>query len=180
MSFFFPSNFSQAGLLSIIFVFPRHADSSHSQGGTVPGSDGHTWYLCKRGEPQVPRSALWVQLTCYASPEYKAKFQIYYVSNSQCQLTTPAYSSANSAGAQFSCQTIFFQPFKPIPNLKVTTKEDLLQASLRNFFFFFYPFFPPSLYLVSAMKLCNLRFTLIISRSTIINNSIVKWADWNR
>lgn len=168
MSFFFPSYFSQACLLSIIFVFPRHAAPSGSQGRTVPGSDGHTWYFCKWGEPWVPSSTLWVQLISYARPECKAKFQIYYLSNSQCQLTTPEYSSANFSGAQFSCQTIFFQSFKPIPNPKVITKEDLLQASLRNLFSF-YPS-PPPFSVVSAMKLCNLRYTLIISRSTIINN----------
>jgi len=148
MSFFFCSCFSQACLLSLIFVFPRHTDPTHSHSGTVPCSDGHTWYFCKWGEPQVRRSTLWVQLICYARPQHKAKFQIFYLSNSQCQLWAPEYSSTDFAGTQFSCQMIFLQPFKPIPNLKVTTKEDIIQASLRNFLFS-----PPSS-LLSAMKLC--------------------------
>lgn len=50
----------------------------------------------------------------------------------------------------------FFQLFKPIPNLKVITQDNLVQAPLRNLFFFFL-FLPSPLSLVSAMKLCNLQ-----------------------
>lgn len=101
----FPPYFSQARLLSIIFVFPRQAGSSHSHSSTVPALDGHACYFWKRGEPQVFRSSLWAQLICYARLKYKAKFQIYYPSNSQSQLSTP---ENKFCWAQFFCQTLFF------------------------------------------------------------------------
>lgn len=135
MSFFFPSNCSQASLLSIIFVFPRHPDARHSHSGAEPGSDGHPWCCCKRGAPQVPRT-LRVQRVCYCRPEHKAKFQICYLSNSQCQISTPQYK-AQILLRHNSLARPFFSAVQAYPKPKGDyTGQSCTSPSKESFFFF--------------------------------------------
>ncbi|KAJ7398836.1 hypothetical protein BTVI_121490 [Pitangus sulphuratus] len=76
---------------------PANPSLKFSQGMQTPDVPRAAPCLAQRGtlgtsagkeRPRFP-GAHWVQLICCARPEDKAKFQIYYFSNSQCQLSAP-------------------------------------------------------------------------------------------